>query len=409
MSMPTRSNSRRLARLLTRVMMRPHAELASQQRREQVLLVVVDDADQDVAAADVLALEQLEVGAVAVQHQRVLQPARRCSSPRATSRSISVTSMPSRLRSSRSASCRPTSPPPTIVTRCRVDSVVPVIRRRTSAERLGRAHHENLVARLEHAAAARDEEVVAAPDRDDQRVVRQVQIGDAAEERRLRLEPVLDQPNRAVGERLGVECAGHADDALDVLGQLCFRPDHAVDAEAGEAARFVAGLEEVLARDEAERARAGELPRHGAADDVDLVEAGAGDEHVGSVRAGATQHVAAGAGPEHELHVERFEPIGDLGLVVDDEDFVLRGQPLGERKADLAAADDDDAHGGTIVDRARPGSTVRSSGARGFVSKIPPRRAAPSPSSERSERALEPQAKRAASPSRRRSRRAFKS
>ena len=61
--------------MLTRVMMRPHAELPRQQRREQVLLVVVDDADQDVAAADVFALEQLEVGAVAVEHERVPQPA----------------------------------------------------------------------------------------------------------------------------------------------------------------------------------------------------------------------------------------------------------------------------------------------------------------------------------------------
>ena len=41
------------------------AELTAEQRRQEVLLVVVDDRHHDVAAADVLGLEQREVGAVA--------------------------------------------------------------------------------------------------------------------------------------------------------------------------------------------------------------------------------------------------------------------------------------------------------------------------------------------------------
>ena len=56
--------------------------------------------------------------------------------------------------------------------------------------------------------AARNEESVAPPDRDDQRAVRQVQIGDApAVKRRLRVEAVLEQPDGAVGEPLGVDGA----------------------------------------------------------------------------------------------------------------------------------------------------------------------------------------------------------
>ena len=74
--MPTRSNRRRLVGPADPRHDLRHAELTAEQRREQVALVVVDHADQHVAAADVFALEELEVGAVAVQHQRALQPRR---------------------------------------------------------------------------------------------------------------------------------------------------------------------------------------------------------------------------------------------------------------------------------------------------------------------------------------------
>ena len=51
-----------------------HAELASEQRHEQIPLVVVDDRHQDIAVADVLALEQFEIGPVAVEHERPPKP-----------------------------------------------------------------------------------------------------------------------------------------------------------------------------------------------------------------------------------------------------------------------------------------------------------------------------------------------
>jgi hypothetical protein len=53
-----------------------HTQLTAEQRSQQVALVVVDDAHQHVAVADVLGLEELEVGAIAVEHQRAVEPRR---------------------------------------------------------------------------------------------------------------------------------------------------------------------------------------------------------------------------------------------------------------------------------------------------------------------------------------------
>ena len=75
-------------------------------------------------------------------------------------------------------------------------------------------------------------------------------------------------------------------------------------------------------------------------------------KHVGLSAPARSSTLAAGAGAEHELHVERLEAVGDLGLVIDDEHFVFGRQALGQGKADLAAADDEDAHAPTDCRRA---------------------------------------------------------
>ena len=38
------------------------------------------------------------------------------------------------------------------------------------------------------------------------------------------------------------------------------------------------------------------------------------------------------------------EPVGDRGVVIDDEDFVLGGQGAGQGRPDFTAADDDYVH-----------------------------------------------------------------
>ena len=101
------------------------------------------------------------------------------------------------------------------------------------------------------------------------------------------IEAVFEQPHRAAGELFGVDRAGDRDDPLDVLGELRLGPDDAVDAEQLEAVLRAGLLQEVLARDEADRLRRAELVGHAAGDDVDFVEAGAGDEDLGALGPGA--------------------------------------------------------------------------------------------------------------------------
>ena len=52
---------------------RPHAELLANEAGQQVALVVVDHRDQHVAASDLFALEQPQIGPVALQHQRIAE------------------------------------------------------------------------------------------------------------------------------------------------------------------------------------------------------------------------------------------------------------------------------------------------------------------------------------------------
>jgi hypothetical protein len=174
--------------------------------------------------------------------------------------------------------------------------------------------------------------------------VRQVQIRDPRpRERRPGVEPVLDELNGTVGEGLGIQRAGHPDDALDVGRELGLRPDDAVDAELPEPLPVVE-FEELLARHKAVRARHATLAGNRARNDVDLIEPGARDEHVGALDAGLHQHVGAGGAAMDELHVERLKAARHLRRVIDDEHLVLERQRLRQGEADLASADDRHAH-----------------------------------------------------------------
>ena len=51
-----------------------HAELPTEERRQQVFLVVVDHRDQHVALANIFALQEREIRPVALQDQGALQP-----------------------------------------------------------------------------------------------------------------------------------------------------------------------------------------------------------------------------------------------------------------------------------------------------------------------------------------------
>ena len=111
------------------------------------------------------------------------------------------------------------------------------------------------------------------------------------------------------------------DNSLDILCQLRLWPDHAINPESGEAARL--GLQKIVPRHEADGPGMTNLTRHRAAHDVHFIEAGARHEEVGTLDIGADEHVTAGRGAQHELHIKRLEPIGNLRGVVDDEDVVV--------------------------------------------------------------------------------------
>ena len=204
------------------------------------------------------------------------------------------------------------------------------MRRRTSLSASGVPITRTLSRASSALRAARDEEVVAAPDGDDQRnscgrcrsAMRPMngESGSSRYSTRRMAPSANDSASSAPGARM-TRSISSASCASGQITRSMPKPASPL--------RFLAGTQEVLARHEADRPRPGQLPRHAAADDVDFVEAGAGDEHVGLLRAGAFEDVAAGAGAEHELDVERLEPIGDLGLVIDDEDFVLRRRDPG--------------------------------------------------------------------------------
>ena len=122
--------------------------------------------------------------------------------------------------------------------------------------------------------------VRAALDRDDQRAARQVQLAERrGRQRRRGVELVLEQPDHAAGKHLRVDRAGRGHDLLDVGRQLRLRPQHAVDAELREAVPLRSG-NEIRARHQADGFGAGDAVGDRAGDDVDFVEAGAGDEEL---------------------------------------------------------------------------------------------------------------------------------
>jgi hypothetical protein len=326
-----------------------NAELPAEERRQQVALVVVDHADEHVASADVLRFEELEIGAVALQDKRAAQAAGQQLA--ACGGAFDHGDVEGRV-----AALEPLRDlQPDVAAADDGHALAFRVRGAGHApphflERGRRAHDHGLVAFGQLAVPARDEEGVAALDRDDERVVRQVQVGhSSSRQRRARLDPVLDELDGALGEALGIECTGGADDALDVFGELRLGPDHAIDGEGAQPARVLRQVEEILARDEADGLRLAYLPGHGATHDVHFVEAGAGDEDVGRIDTRAGLDFEAGAGAGDELDVERLKAIGDVGALIDDEDFVLLDrQRLCEGEADFPAPDDRYPHRRTL-------------------------------------------------------------
>ena len=326
-----------------------NAELAGEEGCQQVPLVVVDDADQHIAASDVLLLQQLEIRTIAVDDQGMAQPS---GNHLAARRVVLDQNQVNRVVLSIQALSKLK---PDVAAADDSDMLSPGIggagyARANLPERVRHTHHNGPVPRSQLARTPRDEELFASSHSHDQRTVRQVQISDTtAGKERVGIDSVFNELNRPIGERLRIERPGDTHDALHVFGELRLGPDHPIDAKGCKAAAFRRIQGEVLARHETDRACLSQLPRHGTSDDIDLVQASAGYENVGAIDLRAGQHVRAGTVAQNELHVQAFESVGNLRGMVYDENVVLDRQRLRQRKPNLSATDDDAAHWCEIV------------------------------------------------------------
>lgn len=344
-------------------------ELPPEQRREEIALVVVDDRHEHVAAPDLLQLEQLEIRAVAAEHQRAAE--RRGQQLAASPVLLDDPQLDLGIGVEQLRQAEP-------------DVAAAYDRHELGGDgrgvsrderlhlphRLGGAHHDDLVPLGELRVAMRDLDRVVALHGRDQRAARQAQRLDGArDERRPRLEPVLEQLDAAAREHLGVDGARGGDDPRDRFGELGLGPEHAFDAEMlAHAVGAAIGAQEIVLRHEADRPGDAQPPGDRAGHQVDLVEAGARNQQVGAAAGRAPQHVGVRRAARHELDVQRLEPLPHVRVVVDDEDAVLARERARQRVPDFAAADDDDlrlpprlyiAGAWPPADRRGPGASCR--------------------------------------------------
>ena len=213
------------------------AKLPPQQRREQVLLVAVGHRDESAGVAHLLRLEQVDVAAVAVQHERALENLRDLAAP--------VEVVFDELHPRRRVELhRPREAQPDRAAADDHHLAAPLVRQvlgdepRQLVHRLRAPHEVDAVAIGENALAARHEPLVAARDRDDEDAGRQrpdlhqrpVHDG------QLPAQAVLEEADLPARELADVRRAGHGQDLLDLVGEHARWPDNAVDTELGRRA-----------------------------------------------------------------------------------------------------------------------------------------------------------------------------
>ncbi len=152
----------------------------------------------------------------------------------------------------------------------------------------------------------------------------------------------LDQIGLSVGEGVDLQRGGQVEDAGDLCRRLHLRID-----DHGQAQLFpqIAGLLAVIGgAHPGDGGAVAHLLGHGAAQQIQLVRFGDGDEQIGLFQPGLLQNAVAGA-VAHDAH----DVIGaghiphQLGVAIHYDDIVaLLGQLLHQRAAHLSAAHDDD-------------------------------------------------------------------
>ena len=228
-SMPTRWKRRRLARLLTRVMMRrtPSCRPSSDGNRLRSSLSMTHTSTSLRPMSSLSS--SFDIGAVTLQHERLPTARGEQFAARVRSRSIECDLQPRDVLLQPRRQLEPTSPPPMIVIRCFRASGAPLIRCGRPEAPRGypsrgpyRPARERLSPRGMNSCSPRRTATTA--------TMWQMQIGDGV--RRSDSSTRYSTSWMAPSAKLSASSAsGRADDALHVCGKLRLRPDHAIDAE----------------------------------------------------------------------------------------------------------------------------------------------------------------------------------
>ena len=162
----------------------------------------------------------------------------------------------------------------------------------------------------------------------------------------FRADAVAEEMDLSFHELGHVEGAGAAGDLDDLLGDRVLRVDEHVDAEFFfRQHRAPAGVFDTL--HSCYPGRNLVFPGQQTGQDVHLIEVGDGDEDVGILYPRLLQDFGAGAVADNPHDVEAVLGSGEMFRVaIDQGDFVsFQRQALAKEIADLAGADDQDAHG----------------------------------------------------------------
>ena len=155
----------------------------------------------------------------------------------------------------------------------------------------------------------------------------------------------IEQLDTPLGEGADIDRGREADQARnDARGRQLRVDDHGQAEFVADKADFGYIFRVAYARD---RMAARRLAGDQAGKQVDLVVRGDRDQQVGIPHAGLLEHMVAGAAAGHRGQVEHVGQLGQppLGQVDQGQLMSLGRELLGQRRADLAAAYNNDTHG----------------------------------------------------------------
>ena len=321
------------------------AHALGQQRRHDVVLIVVGQRQEQVHLVDVFLVEQFLVGGIALQHQGVLDV---LGQPFGVML-VAVDHL--HLVVVFDGAHDAVADVAAAGDHDALDALVhaPQLAHHL-ADVLGRRQAEHFVAGLDQRVAFRRDRRVTAEDGSDARIdLRDVlaQVLERVADERPALEGAhRHQADQAVGELEHLQRLGKLDQLDDVFGDDLFRADRKVDSEV----RFVEelGMLDIVGRAHA-RDACGQVEEglgNAAGAQVGLVALRHGNQQVGILGAGLAQGRRAGGVARHGAQVEALLQQREPACVgVDDRDVVgLRHQAFGHRGADLAGTEDDDLH-----------------------------------------------------------------